>query len=451
VVHAESLVGEDQFWLTRPYEWKKLFGSKLLFLLIWLYLPFFAAQVLLLAESGFHPFAYLPGLLFNLLLATGILVMPLFAIAAVTANFARMTLTVLGALIVLLGVAFAATLVIHPSASIPSSDRISIPLVLCLCGVAITLQYAARRVWLARGLLLTAPALIAAILFGMSQSENSQINRYYPRRVSALALPFEVQLTPDPIRKVTGDLMQDANQRFIEIPLRVAGVADGLAIEIDDVRATFIAPNGFSWTSPWEAVYDQRYLPDSEGTVLSVGIDRAAYERLQSTPLEVHLSFALTRLRAGRVTNAVLSTSDVEVPGFGNCSAPHDLGFRNFSASLFCRSALHQPQLAHVSVVWSDEPCSGTRPAAEHMAFADGWTGDISPDPAEFGITSVWTPYIYFTNRMAHNGMPDAGSVRWHTCPGSPLTVTQYHLVDRTQTEIEIPNFQLPVAVVPTS
>jgi len=36
VVHAETLVGDRQFWITRPYEWKKLLGAKVLFLLVWL-------------------------------------------------------------------------------------------------------------------------------------------------------------------------------------------------------------------------------------------------------------------------------------------------------------------------------------------------------------------------------------------------------------------------------
>src|SRR5271165_5834432 len=86
VIHGESLVGDRQFWLTRPYEWRKLLAAKVLFLIVFLYLPFVAAQLALLAEGGFRPFGYVPGLLYNLLLVTGILVMPLFALAAVTSS-----------------------------------------------------------------------------------------------------------------------------------------------------------------------------------------------------------------------------------------------------------------------------------------------------------------------------------------------------------------------------
>ena len=71
VIHAESLVGDRQFWLTRPYEWRKLLGAKLLFLLVYLYVPLVIVKLVLLAQAGFHPVSYIPGLLFNLLLEIG--------------------------------------------------------------------------------------------------------------------------------------------------------------------------------------------------------------------------------------------------------------------------------------------------------------------------------------------------------------------------------------------
>ncbi len=33
VIQGESLVGDRQFWLTRPYEWQKLLAAKVLFVL----------------------------------------------------------------------------------------------------------------------------------------------------------------------------------------------------------------------------------------------------------------------------------------------------------------------------------------------------------------------------------------------------------------------------------
>src|ERR1035438_1019868 len=54
LVHSEKLVGDRQFWLTRPYEWKKLLAAKLLFVAAYLYLPFLLMQCILLARAGFR-------------------------------------------------------------------------------------------------------------------------------------------------------------------------------------------------------------------------------------------------------------------------------------------------------------------------------------------------------------------------------------------------------------
>jgi len=433
VVHAETLVGDRQ----------------VLFLLVWLYLPFLAAQSLLLVEAGFQPLSYFPGLLFGLLLATGILVMPLFAIAAVTANFARLTLTLLGGLIVLLGAAFAASFWDRSSAIFPSSDRTSLPVVICLCAAAILLQYAARRVWPARVLLIAGPVVFAAIVFAVSRSENSLVNRYYPPPASASAAPFQLQLALDSNRVVTNDNWERRGERFIDVPMRLAGVASGYAIDIDNVKATFTAADGFSWTSSWQGTYGDRYLPDSDKVDLHIGIDSTVYQRLKGTQAKLHLSLALTRLRAGATTSIVLPTGNVELPGFGICSAHPDFAFESYQPGedLDCRSALHQPQLTYLSTVWQDEPCSASQPTPEHTALADGWTGNLNPNPAEFGITSVWTPFVNF-NRRDHNGMPDSSS-KWRLCPGAPLRATQYYLVDRTQMEFTLPEVQLPGTQVP--
>jgi hypothetical protein len=60
-------------------------------------LPLVIVKLVLLEAGRLSPSVlHVPGLLFNLLLLTAALVMPLFAVATVTANFARMALIVVG-------------------------------------------------------------------------------------------------------------------------------------------------------------------------------------------------------------------------------------------------------------------------------------------------------------------------------------------------------------------
>ena len=194
VIHAETLVGDRQFWVTRPYEWKKLLGAKALFLAVFLYLPLLIAQCLLLVRAGFHPLSFVPGLLFNLLLITSVIVLPLLAITTVTATFAGVTLTLLAGLVCFIGYV-AVALHFSDDAAIPYSDHVSMPLAIFFCGTVVVLQYAARRVWLSRLLLFALPVLL--VLSGMAVSESTVTGRDYPRGSSGQEAPVQLTLLRD--------------------------------------------------------------------------------------------------------------------------------------------------------------------------------------------------------------------------------------------------------------
>ena len=68
LVHAEAIPGDNQFWVTRPYRWKSLLGAKILFILVFVNLPIFAARLLALIFEGFPLVSSLPGLLWSQLL-----------------------------------------------------------------------------------------------------------------------------------------------------------------------------------------------------------------------------------------------------------------------------------------------------------------------------------------------------------------------------------------------
>lgn len=168
VFHAENLVGDTQFWITRPYEWKKLLAAKLLFLVSFVYLPILMEYCILLAEKGFPPqydIATLHGLLRRLLYMTSFVVLPFTAIATVTSNFARMALSTLGAFLCMI-LAFALPFAMRAD-KVPSpiSGHICLVLTLVGCGAVIVLQYARRKTRLARLLLLAIPMLVFAVNF----------------------------------------------------------------------------------------------------------------------------------------------------------------------------------------------------------------------------------------------------------------------------------------------
>src|SRR5260370_25010164 len=110
LVHEESLVGDRQFWVTRPYEWPSLLAAKLLFLVVFIHLPVFVAQLLLLSRAGFPIAPNLTGLL-GMQIGLGLLFLVPITLAVVTRSLAQALIVAIGAFLVFLAVGSLASLV----------------------------------------------------------------------------------------------------------------------------------------------------------------------------------------------------------------------------------------------------------------------------------------------------------------------------------------------------
>ena len=76
--------GENQFWLTRPYERNSLLISKLLMAVCIVVVPFFVADCVILLAQSLPLSENLGGLILRQFIVAGWLVLPPFAIASVT-------------------------------------------------------------------------------------------------------------------------------------------------------------------------------------------------------------------------------------------------------------------------------------------------------------------------------------------------------------------------------
>ena len=420
IVHAESLAGVHQFWLTRPYEWKKLLTAKLLFLAVFLYLPLMVAQWLLLYLAGLNSVSTIPGLLFNLLLITGFVVLPLVAIATVTETFFRMASALLGA--VLMGVAVLVTMTLQGYSNgyysiwyrllLLAMDNLTAPahsltsighhkqllfalLFAAVCGTVVPLQYARRKTWLCRAILLALPIAIA--IGGMVQAHNAlsgqaQIDHDYPK-LSGDAAPIQLAYGVDethPIIVFRGKNNSGAQIAGARIPMLVSETAEGTALSIDHSIVTIEAADGFRWSTGADIPVLQKYdctrqqsprrLPKAGGNVRnSVRALRAD----QNWPVTVRITLALTQLQATNSVRVTLPTHDVAVPGFGLCEV-ETVGY----GTLQCRRALREPQLTNVSAGWSNTPCDVPE---DELLLNRGmqWPGQLDREPAEFGIVPI--------------------------------------------------------------
>lgn len=225
VVHAESLVGDRQWWITKPYEWSQLLGAKLLFLAAFALLPFFVAQCVLLEEAGFRWFEYLPGLGFNLVLVFGILVGPLLALAAVTSGFGKMTLTLLAALVAVILIAVLGAWKDTGGIASYGDDAggaASFLLVLVCCGAAVVVQYARRMSWMSRLLLLSVLVPFAAAV--SLDSLPKLIAMAYPRTNGSVEVAFDPQGGHSPATDA------GSGRVGVSVPLLMSGVVEGTAV-----------------------------------------------------------------------------------------------------------------------------------------------------------------------------------------------------------------------------
>lgn len=451
VIHAEALVGERQFWVTRPYEWPKLLAAKALFLAAFLYLPFLAAECALLGEGGFQPLSYLPGLLFNLLLLSGILIVPLVALATVTSTLARMVLTLLGVAAVLAGVVFigANSDIGAGGVSTPYGDRYSIPAVLVMGGSAIVLMYARRKVWFARMLLFSVPVVITVVAFSVPNA--GMVETAYPLGADMAArtdVPIQFAVHADSQSKVevSGDSRSDSVE--VKIPLEATGVLIGHVVTVDDVMGLATDGRGVTHPLPWIAVYNHYYLHGDWLSSVDLKMKRAEYQALKGKPLTLKLSLALSEAKTEAVSRIALPAHDFAVPGFGNCAGAH--GMSALMTSLGCWTALHGPPLTFVKANLESTPCGGkaalaqddgstpeTDPGPDAAGMhATAWVGSLEHDPADFGLTSVWNTGVSLAEGSYYQTK--------YLCPGTLISFTRFGLVRRLRTVLTIPNFSLP-------
>jgi hypothetical protein len=427
VVHAETLVGDEQFWITRPYEWKKLLTAKVLFIAVWVGGPYLLAQSWLLSTGGFHPLSYIPGLLSGLLVALLVFVLAVLAAATVTSTFARLTLTILGGFVAFLAYSFWDSMPRLYAPSHPYENRVLPVLLIVGCVAAIVLQYAMRRVWVARSILLALPVLMLASVSWYGRA--SLVDRAYPTAGASGAFSGSLAATAEhPV-----DTRVWNGQDHIMVPVRFSGIGQGNAVFIDDIKFTLRAADGSEWSSSWQGS-GQRILADGDTSTTELNISPELYKRFESAPVTLHVTFAVNRYQVDSVTQVPYPAADAAIPGVGFCT-PQLHGMPN----LHCRAAIDAPRLTYMTVLWSKSGCSDAAHLFEPTAKGNAWILPTGFDPR---LALVWTGNYWMGFQETDEERKE--HLHYQICPGSPLTLTTFRSLGLGQTDMTLTNFVLP-------
>jgi hypothetical protein len=464
-IHAESLVGDRQFWLTRPYGWKKLLAAKALFVAAFIVAPLLAMQCAVLLRAGLNPLASVGGIAFNLVLIVGILLAPMMAVAAVTADFVQMALSLVA--VVALAVARVAAPQIHRTTPTPpwlltrlylmygipflpypgqpgAGRHLQLTIALLLLAVsaaAILIQYARRRTTVARIILLAPVAALTVLVLGaVAHGSGSQVTDPVYAAVGAGERPPvkftyvpEAQTVP---KMKTLYVSHGEDPAGLWIILRPSGMAADRAVFTGSYpKVAITGADGFTWNVNSNEYHAAQLVPASKEVQAGFRLPKAVYDRLKMGPVTIRLRFELMELQATGQERLPMPQpgQDAVVPGYGVCGRNN-----GGDATIQCRSALKQPQLTYASADYQDGPCAAGQTGLQPGHWYS-WAGSSADrDPAEFGISPVVGTSFGFS-RDENNAT--GGKV---LCSGSMITLTQYRVVRRVETETVMSGFVLP-------
>lgn len=423
LIHDEPLVGDRQFWTSRPYHWGSLLAAKVLYLLAFIYLPFLLMQVILLKHAGLYPTTAIPALLHNLLLLTVFVIIPFAAIAAVTATFTRLLLSALAGAIYLLIVAGVVGYMVFERMPPTILTNVWVALFIVLPAAALIYQYATRRTVISRALLIATPLLIALVTFLILAPSAALIRSEFP--LAASSSDPKLSDFPDALRPQQaspGRLITFRNQAQVELPFSVANVDKDSAYLVKGASVTFGATGGTStlpFNKPGNPIEITNGVPIS---AVALPIPVALFNKIHATPTDVHLALATEHLQLEKPSVWKAGLLPFAVPGHGICSYSAD----SPDALPTCRYPLKTPEISFVTASLAPGQCG--LPGGQTVpgsASLGGHTETLDFDP----VISV--PLSFRT------GDPDPKH-RYILCPGSPLTFLEAKSQGRARLEVEI-------------
>jgi hypothetical protein len=431
-VQGESLVGDRQFWVTRPYDWTKLAAAKALFVLTFINLPLFLADIVLLALAGFPPSRYLGGLLWMQAIWIVLLLLPTAALSAVTASIGQMLLAML--LIALFGIGFGVLSGLVPNSNFAGEvGAVYILLLLVTACVVLLRQYSRRKTaqsrWLIVGL------AVAVVLIMVATPYRTLIARAYPLTTSA-ELPLQLTLMPGQA-PTPDEAVFAGDQVPIRFPLSLSGLPKDSLVELNGAILTLTNAQGAHFDTGWEGRYGLLFR-DQKTAEQTFYIKRAVFDQMKSSPVHAQLVLAFVLYHDRHQRQLVVPRGEFSLPELGLCFAGS--ARLNSPGTLNCRVPLRSPQflLITTEVAASTCPLSKNVPPATPGELARGTVQNRDGGAADPGISPVHLLNVYLSEWNSPNSRITPG-----ICPGTPLTLSNPEEVSHSRVELQFDNLSL--------
>src|ERR1700687_1582919 len=440
VVQGESLVGDRQWWVTKPYEWWNLLVAKLLFTFVFISVPLFHVHLLLLHQFGFPIRSNLSTLLLTQLALYFVLFLPALLLASLTKSFGQLLLTAACLLVAVIGIAWLAT-------TIPSGDVESPPAFVehiqsfLIWGsfVAVPVwQFARRRRWVSVAALL---GILAVSSLTSVVVPNTKIEKDYPV-VEAHTSPARIAIR-QPAETIGGrnaNLWSDAVPYVdLHVPITVSGVAPGTMVMVDVMKITAGSPQDSRWSHGWKSQQVQLW-PEDQWKSLSYRIARKEYEKVKTKTLNLHIELALSEYQEADARILSVPPGKFVDDTLGICRADPRL-----TSSIQCLKPFHAPGLM-AAFDPHEFPCPGYKHSIQGDAVSHAWIF-----PHHFGFPdakyspiedySIWFNPVSLLTDL--EGKPQQRNTSVILCPGSEIILARPELKRQVRIQLDLPNVRL--------
>jgi hypothetical protein len=370
VVHADALADDRQFWLTRPYDRRSLWAAKAIFVLAVVNLPMLFAQAWIVTNDGLPLAPNLAGLLWEQVLLTLVVSLPITAIAAATATLSQFVPAA-----AISWAAAAIVVSVSPSWGGLGWLRYSVALVVAL-GVASTvlfLQFIRRKTFVSRTLMMVAgvgglaafPFVPWAPFFAIQAGMAGPVSGS-PR--------MELVLPPAAVGPRLG------SSATIDLQFLAAGVPDETFISCDAAEVTVETPSHATWRSGFIAL-GSATSPGQEGCTVRRFVDAPGFfDRVRDQTVRIHTTVYFTVFGDERSTVFASGWSTAAVSRVGTCAVlDGGAAAGRRPAMVWCRSAFRSPS----GLVWAP---------SQHNEDHASWlwhTSSYSPFPAMLRVSPV--------------------------------------------------------------
>jgi hypothetical protein len=415
LVHEEAIVGDRQFWTTRPYRWSSLLGAKLLFVLVCVALPHFVMQWCLAFYGGVSPFK--AGFPVSATMHLLIVWIPMFLFACVTSTLVSTFFTTLGSVVL-----WAAMLSLllgsnGPEADAPYARLIFSVLFAGIFAFLLVLLYRKRSFWLGRTLMGSAAVLFLLMIFFVSKMSPASLGtlllkaRYPEGAAPQLHLHYVASIS-----RFTGHRDQNGIGLFSAVvPIELLGLPNGHRLH-NAAMQYHLEAGGYSYTSPW------RPTPlTPEGMLFRV--PTAVLDHAGQADVHLTVSLAAEEIAPGESQTTAIRDR-FAIPGGGSCDAidPPNEG-RSARTTVVCHFAYSVPNPEEIDATMQ-AGCPVPKVPMQVPTY-DGGTG--------------FDPLTHWPVNFGPHGL--AGSAK--DCVVQSLTTTVYRPVVRFRTSLDIPSIRL--------